>query len=656
MECRRMVRRVAIAGFVLWFGVGCGSPFQRGPLPCSVDSDCALGEYCGDDSRCRYECRQDRPADCAATEACNARGRCVLDVPGECSRDSDCDAPPNPGCAGDTALTYEPEGTCQVAGTRTLCVYQTVRNACRFGCEDGACSGNPCDGNACSTPPRAACSDDGASLVTFRPDGVCRPDDGGTCDFRPAEVSCAFGCIDGSCRSGPCDGLVCDTPPEPTCEEGVAVSYSNMGQCVDDQKGTRCTYEPAYLDCTYVDGRCQEGRCVDGVEQVGPLVITEWMANPTERADSEAEWIEIFNSTGQTVSLRGWRLGSGGNGTVPLDPDASVSAGGYAVLEASEDYDGIHLANGSDSVWLETPSGDASDYVYYEQGTVLGGSSRALNPDVEPSPTANDAAGVWCPTLDPGESYAGEDRGTPGQENAACAERPCEHVMCHTPPASCRDGVARHPTKVPAECSTNRLNNPVCDAGVEEVECGSDALCIDGYCESLPGNAPGPGDLIFTEVMGNPSAVSDSRGEWVEVYNTTGGRLSLAGLLFEDNETGRFHDSYRIDDASASIDPGGYAVLAVDVDPASNGGVAGATRFDGSHLKNSPPDGMTIKLVRWDDTLVDSAPYPTPVSGVALQRDPSAPNDSVSNWCLASRVYGDGDLGTPGAANDPCGP
>jgi hypothetical protein len=209
---------------------------------------------------------------------------------------------------------------------------------------------------------------------------------------------------------------------------------------------------------------------------------------------------------------------------------------------------------------------------------------------------------------------------------------------------------------VPAECSVNRLNNPTCDAGIQEVECRADALCIDGWCESLPGNAPGPGDIVFTEVMGNPSAVSDSRGEWVELHNTTSGRLSLAGLYFEDNETGRFHDSYRIDDSSASIGPGGYAVLAVEVDSTANGGFAGATRFDGSHLKNSPPDGMTIKLVRWDDTLVDSAPYPAPVSGVAHQLDPSLPNDDLSNWCLASRAYGDGDLGTPGAANDPCGP
>ena len=33
---------------------------------------------------------------------------------------------------------------------------------------------------------------------------------------------------------------------------------------------------------------------------------------------------------------------------------------------------------------------------------------------------------------------------------------------------------------------------------------------------------------------------------------------------------------------------------------------------------------------------------------------PGEPNDDGSAWCTAASPYGDGDLGTPGAANDGC--
>ena len=45
--------------------------------------------------------------------------------------------------------------------------------------------------------------------------------------------------------------------------------------------------------------------------------------------------------------------------------------------------------------------------------------------------------------------------------------------------------------------------------------------------------------------------------------------------------------------------------------------------------------------------------------GVSLQLDPAAlsvaDNDDLANWCPGTATYGDGDLGTPGAANASCG-
>jgi hypothetical protein len=50
-----------------------------------------------------------------------------------------CDAPPQPTCAGDTLFVATASGVCR-DGT---CTYQTTRQGCSFGCENGACRTEP---------------------------------------------------------------------------------------------------------------------------------------------------------------------------------------------------------------------------------------------------------------------------------------------------------------------------------------------------------------------------------------------------------------------------------------------------------------------------------------------------------------------------------
>jgi len=57
--------------------------------------------------------------------------------------------------------------------------------------------------------------------------------------------------------------------------------------------------------------------------------------------------------------------------------------------------------------------------------------------------------------------------------------------------------------------------------------------------------------------------------------------------------------------------------------------------------------------VAWDD----GVSFPDP-EGASMALDPAhldaGDNDDGSSWCEASSAYGEGDLGTPGAANDAC--
>ena len=66
------------------------------------------------------------------------------------------------------------------------------------------------------------------------------------------------------------------------------------------------------------------------------------------------------------------------------------------------------------------------------------------------------------------------------------------------------------------------------------------------YAVSSPAN---PGDLIFTEIMADPSPVIGSLpdGEWVEIYNTSNHPIDLGGLqLVENGATADILPSYQI--------------------------------------------------------------------------------------------------------------
>jgi predicted esterase len=80
--------------------------------------------------------------------------------------------------------------------------------------------------------------------------------------------------------------------------------------------------------------------------------------------------------------------------------------------------------------------------------------------------------------------------------------------------------------------------------------------------------APRP-EIVVTEVMQNPQATFDSRGEWFELHNPGISELDLAEWTVRD----RRGDTHTIR-TSLVIPGGGYVVLARNGDPSRNGGVA----------------------------------------------------------------------------------
>ncbi|MFM7143631.1 MAG: ATP-binding protein, partial [Alphaproteobacteria bacterium] len=69
---------------------------------------------------------------------------------------------------------------------------------------------------------------------------------------------------------------------------------------------------------------------------------------------------------------------------------------------------------------------------------------------------------------------------------------------------------------------------PAAEVGTSE---GHAVLPVDGET----GGLLVAGDLLVTEIMPNPNAVSDTYGEWFEITNMTGRDLDLVGLILTDD-------------------------------------------------------------------------------------------------------------------------
>lgn len=249
--------------------------------PAGCDETGCLAELCND-----VEC-SDPPANfCngtilntfAQTGACSA-GSCIYDLTqvdcteggGRCEqnqcvggeqdpcRDVQCTGPPIDECADEnTVRTFAAEGVC----TDGDCAYASQEVDCPAGfvCFGAECvRDNPCNGVVCETPPETTCIDN--RLFIWQAPGSC---DGGNCRWRETIVDCAETggtCVDTACVAGPdpCDSIVCDTPPPASCTGSLALRYEPNGVCTRGE----CTWEPIEEDCDATGLRCINGECVD---------------------------------------------------------------------------------------------------------------------------------------------------------------------------------------------------------------------------------------------------------------------------------------------------------------------------------------------------------------------------------------------------------
>ncbi len=151
--------------------------------------------------------------------------------------------------------------------------------------------------------------------------------------------------------------------------------------------------------------------------------------------------------------------------------------------------------------------------------------------------------------------------------------------------------------------------------------------------------------LLITEVMANPSAVSDTNGEWFELYNPTAVRVDLEGLLLSDDGS----NSHTIaSGGNLWIAPGEYFVLGRNGDPLVNGGFRADYVYGNFTLGNTSDQivltddaGEQLRLNYGSGFVGDGRS--TELVGLPMDGEHYALTD-------VTRVYGSGDIGTPGVA------
>ncbi|MEC7985800.1 MAG: lamin tail domain-containing protein [Myxococcota bacterium] len=186
------------------------------------------------------------------------------------------------------------------------------------------------------------------------------------------------------------------------------------------------------------------------------------------------------------------------------------------------------LLGGDDEVTLESADGRRINEVQwdhswsYEEGVAMQLSADAY------SATSNTIKGNWCLAT---ETFGDGDLGSPGQLNHSC------------------DGSSVEP----------------------EEEVVEDADPIE----------PRVGDIIFTEIMLDPSQVSDRTGEWLEMKNLSGYTLDLSGFALRDNGK-----NYAVFPEGTLVDP--FATIVVGRSETDNGGISADVVFeDGLTLNNN---------------------------------------------------------------------
>jgi len=167
----------------------------------------------------------------------------------------------------------------------------------------------------------------------------------------------------------------------------------------------------------------------------------------------------------------------------------------------------------------------------------------------------------------------------------------------------------------------------------------------------------GYGEILITEIMFDPSALSDTEGEWLEIYNNSDQMLNLQNLILGRDDVNRHTIADPIE-----ISQGAFIILA-RTDLATDAGsyIYGSSislTNTGAVLSiyNGGTDGNPGPIIFSVDYGSENFPV-CPGASIGLNPDSfnAADAETGTSWCCSTSAYNTGDMGTPGSMNDICG-
>jgi len=152
--------------------------------------------------------------------------------------------------------------------------------------------------------------------------------------------------------------------------------------------------------------------------------------------------------------------------------------------------------------------------------------------------------------------------------------------------------------------------------------------------------------IVISEVMPNPASVSDSYGEWFELYNSGDTTINLSNWLIKSGEN---EEHIISGDVSLFIDPDQYIVFGKNDNVSINGGLVIDYQYSNISFSNNNDE---LLIINQNGEIVDEVHYTNDWpfgSGIAMEiHDSESDNGISSNWFSSTLTYGNGDNGSPG--------
>jgi hypothetical protein len=430
------------------------------------------------------------------------------------------------------------------------------------------------------------------------------------------------------------------------------------------------------------------------------VVIDEIMADPSPQIGlPNNEWIELKNTSRQSINLHDWRLGdgSGQSGAMPdfnLQPDSLVIVCGSSSLPtmslfgATISVSGFpSLDNDGDQIFLTAANGSIIHAVAYSGAWYQNELKKEGGWTLEMIDTKNPCGGFsnW-------KASTGTQGGTPGRKNSieainddqigptlknafaldnitivAVFDEPVDSLQAATIGNYHIDGglsivnaITVAPVFNTVQLSLNGVLSPgtIYNLTVNNVfDCKNNVIGTANTVKVGLPVEPSPTDVVINEMLFNPK----SNGfDYVEFYNTSSKIVDASKLYAANRNSSNVVSSIKqISPVPLYFFPGDYLVITEDLASLEINYLVQKPDavIQLSSLPSYPDNEGDIILLNGQGDIIDEVKYNEhwhfqlidKPQGVSLERiDPSRPSQDAANWHSAASTAG---YGTPSYQN-----